>query len=815
MSDITVKRKESIQIGNDPSIRNDSISSIVTLRENGLSECSIVANDEDGAMYLSTLHLYDIVTVKYAYEEDSGNLDSDSDWTDIDPVFRGWIIDLSPNLAVSGETVSVTAMNGLGLKMMRVAREYGIGIRYNEVNNIVMDRYVDTWSNEADNWTHIGDYPWLDASETSYTKILSDNSSIGLVDAAYKFVAIPDTQSIKIASALTLNLRCRLVSGEGGYATSVTVYILIDNGYEVVALPLVVVDNHDDFATYTVDAISVGIDVTTLQDWKIYLSIVAVDGGGSDKGYLHIGAAYMNVTFSEWDQMSPTIRNILANTNLGIIPRYVEKILDTNDSSQYTIGTDYIANDTSEYDYINFPYQDAFMCLQDLIRLGTAMNYLDNPSNWRGLHWMIDIDSNLLVAPVGDHNVSGIDDNYTIEDLWTTRPLGNTPLVVRQDMIRQSFKTEVPVANHILVAGKFIFPQDELWTETDISGWKGYYKTGGSPPWIEDDRITISLDSTTYIVGHKSLDLALGVAGGYGMFIHPLNVNFSTISTKDILAKLLFYFMMGGYVGALEIRFFEASNATTPNWDKWFSHSISPIQDIWTKFDLDITNLATNNSEWINNGNANWDNIRFIAIHFADSGTGTSHCHLDSLEIVGNVIRGVYTGDCGQSSKENCTIGCIKHYGCRFLTIKDSIANTDTLDANDTNSSLTKLAIYELLRNRVIRTSGVIEIPINPILKAGQIVHVHSRPYSNGTYAIDKDFRITECKHEFSRRIASTTLQLLDDLYNAIPINTFDPYSTVMRVINPDFQTRVLGSLKISGGDFNSKMIPISKAYNQ
>ena len=359
-------------------------------------------------------------------------------------------------------------------------------------------------------------------------------------------------------------------------------------------------------------------------------------------------------------------------------------------------------------------------------------------------------------------------------------------------------------------------------------------------------------------------------------------------------------------------------------------------------------------SGWNAVNSANWSTINKIAFVGYGSLTAGGDIYIDGLEIIGNVIRGAYDGT------------SIEQYGCRFLTIKDSIASTDTLNANDTNSSLSQLAIYELLRNRVVRTTGQISIPLTPTIKGGQLIHIHAcydpnyinetihteqivnggfetgsftpwtydadcsinptlqhsgnycaqigtfasiSTYTSQTlnssilvsdidnftiwlktvppqesttvkvtltydeesenftvdisdswqsfdilshmsyltyhfkkieirmyitnipfliddvslykstivphykYRIDKDFRITEAKHTFTREGAITTLSLIDDLYNSIPINTVDPYSIVMRAINPDYQTRTYGSLKISGGDFDANMKPITKDY--
>ena len=68
---------------------------------------------------------------------------------------------------------------------------------------------------------------------------------------------------------------------------------------------------------------------------------------------------------------------------------------------------------------MNFPYQDSFMCIQDLIRLGSSLHYVVNSNNWEGLHWVITQDGKLLIAPVGNHHVEGIPNKW-VDSIWAT-----------------------------------------------------------------------------------------------------------------------------------------------------------------------------------------------------------------------------------------------------------------------------------------------------------------------------------------------------------------------------------------------------------
>ena len=209
-----------------------------------------------------------------------------------------------------------------------------------------------------------------------------------------------------------------------------------------------------------------------------------------------------------------------------------------------------------------------------------------------------------------------------------------------------------------------------------------------------------------------------------------------------------------------------------------------------------------------------WSNVNYIGFYFKNSSQITyADSWVDDLLIEGTTIRGAYTSDCGELSIENCKKGCIEHYGCRFLTIKDSLACTDTLLPDKDSTPLAQLALYELLRNRVVRTTGQIQIPLDPTILPGQLTHIHAAyDVTTNTYKIDEDFRITSVLHSFTRRGAFTNLELTNDLKNSIPINTSDPYTVVMRAINPDYQTKTLASIK-TGGDFVADQVPISRDY--
>jgi len=413
----------------------------------------------------------------------------------------------------------------------------------------------------------------------------------------------------------------------------------------------------------------------------------------------------------------------------------------------------------------------------------------------------------------------------------------NEPLVVREDMIVQAFKTEVPLANYVLVAGKYIYPLNDMWTES-LDGWTEEHGHLGG---VVSPTITFELNRKVYVKETSSLEYKFQMATGvrvYAVLIQSMNSDFVKLITKD--SSVTIGLQIKGAMKGEELKLRLYCNDTKPTliYDgetyrvrgNYFEVDLSKYlpegSTNWNQIEIPVNKEDLFNTEaagiWtsIVDGDypqPTWDNIKWFIIWFKTGQAGvdgaTDVWNIDDINIVGNCIRGAYTSDCGAVSKEECKLGCIKHYNCRFLTIRDSLASTDNLNKDDDSGPLAELALYELLRNRVIRTIGQIQIPLDPTILPGQLTHIHAAyDVTTDTYKIDGDFRITSVLHSFTRRGAFTNLELTNDLKNSIPINTSDPYTVVMRAINPDYQTKTLASIK-TGGDFVADQVPISRDY--
>jgi hypothetical protein len=439
-------------------------------------------------------------------------------------------------------------------------------------------------------------------------------------------------------------------------------------------------------------------------------------------------------------------------------------------------------------------------------------------------------------------------------------------------MIIQGFKTELPLANYVLVAGNFVLPMNEEWTEGHKELWTifsgvlyddfVYHKVGNSSLHSEGLPVQAPL-WTTIIKEHPNVDIY-----AIGSNRNIPHVDF--FGRRSSVNQIQLIVGTGTYNDSDLVDDYFFIDITSEVGDEEWSTLISKKLGDWADSDT-----------WGEVGSPDWHQIDYIGfrIHKGETVLFTStEFYVDGFGILGSVIRGAY---------DSTSIGV---YDCRFLTIRDSLASQDNLDPDNDTSPLAQTALYELLRNRLVRTSGQITIPLTPGILPGQLVWIRSsyipdgenfdlpdvdqsgtivythnsnlmtgentkfttikegmvqhcadsnnytvtkvindtamyvdRPYVSGdgsgnllissSYMIDRLFRITEVKHLFLITGALTQLTLIDDLKNSIPINTVDPYSITMRCINPDYQTRTYASLKSGGDIFNIDLIPISKDY--
>lgn len=790
----------------------DDIATIVTRLENGIDQLTMIANNDIGKSYLGTFHTGDMIGVKFAFLEDNPN------WNNIKESFKGKIYELSPSISRSGEHMSLIAYAhpAIGIKQMRVSDEYGTAAYrtdyISEIDPTDGDAYTETaLSGDGSNpwqWTA---YLGSNLRITSGGIIGSNCVAIdGFKDAGHTYITLALHHEfdnwlegnlhlyLRSIPYNQLPLRISIVTGTGTFYKDTTVATTWDEKkWDVGDGDWTTIDEPDWF---DIDSIYFTVDLGSETDITLQIDGLHMEG--------------YRISRSQYT----TSRAIICD----MVDRYVNKILDSSSSSGYNVNTDYVYEDTitdrKTIPFVSFPFQDAFASLQDIIKLILSQRYryyIGHPTEPKnGIHWIVDVDGNLCVAPVGNHNVYG-KTGYLVENKWVTRPMGTTPLVVRNDMISNNFKTEILPANLVLVAGKFVFPKDEFWTENHPTYWLSGY-------WTDDYTVTFYNESRT---GHKTLGLwSLRMKGTSSNDAHyesgttknpltggqDLNLNVKTISTKNNIPTINFSIARNNKVAnTLEIR---VGINTSNYWKLNVLDKVTvPTDETPVQVSIHIGPQAVD-EKWVKVGNPSWEQINYISFRWWKVATIISEyatVYVDGLEIVGNVIRGA----------KDSTL--ITNTDCRMVTVRNSLAQTDSLDANDDSSPLALNALYELLRLRIPVTTGSIIVPLNTLFMGGQIVHIHANCTSpldtaegSRVYSINRDFRITRVVHSVNMNVASTTLDLTDDVESSVPYDSQDPYSIVLRAIDPNsiMQQKTVASMR-TASDFEALSKAIIKNY--
>jgi hypothetical protein len=665
------------------------------------------------------------------------------------------------------------------------------------------------------------------------------------------------------------------------------------------------------------------VDMTVdLPYWNSNLLIKFVVTGvnGTVAGSVSIAESYIEYYFLT--TQGKTVRQLLAGEQgtVGIIGNFVNNTIPvqkyvgkstafptgfqsiTLPSGYLPLTTDYVVLDSynatmtdgrgevnADFEntliaYLKFPYEDCLTAIQDIIKYESALQFLTSGS--AGYHWIVDPNGNLLVAPVNNHHVYGIDTDHYVDSIWVLQPQG-TPLVVKQDMITQDFKTEPPIYNFIMVAGNYQYPlNDDIGRGINIGYWQNYTYSDGvitpdtnsvtSKPPQGDSNAASSLGNP--YLEFSGVNLLTVTADN--IWAYPLQddegnvIDLTQLMGFDSVPAFNFWFRWGGNTSSYELRLFieDHNNLGHPFVGCYFTHTISnnASQDNWGFVTINLPNVKylKDFNGWkiasvtlageiqflgkpasIDFGD--FSKVKYFAIKFTGSysATGPLYVDLSGFYINGIAIRGAYDS------------ASINLYGCRMKTIRDNFAQTDTLTFLDT-TPLSLEAYYDLQRYRLVRTTGTITIPFDPKWMAGQQVWIQaedvipigsqwSSGISNPTtstvgnlgeyyintatwevflctaivgssytwtdqnmvrYKINQWFRITKVTDTFGSDGALTSLTLTTDLMSSLTADTNDVFTVLERAIDPDFQSKTLGSLK-SESVFDLGLPIIAKDY--
>jgi len=635
----------------------------------------------------------------------------------------------------------------------------------------------------------------IDISE-AYFSLAGTTWNAGIIqpiDGNFTFQDFSCARETMSITELTLNLRCRLADGAGGHATNATIKCEIHDGYSWLDAGTQIV-NSTNWMTLTYDVLHI-LDIVNFNDVKLRIILTAVQDGGATKGTIEISWVYFHIEGTGYNSVG-TLREIMTNPDIGIIPNFTEKILGGIPSG-YSLGTDYIWNCASEFKYITFPYEPCLNALNDLISLLSAM---DKPC-----HWIILPDHRLCVAPLGNHIATG-KAGHIINDIWKT--YGRIiPIAVKKSMITTEFSQKEVEANYVIITGIFEHPMGEIWTEGNAKNWEVYsYSGAGIIPSISDDAVYVKVGTYSNKLHLYNPSLPSGMICGYRM---ACPVDFTKIQTKNTIPTIDFWFRKGGWTWGHELCFFK-------DWTNYFHVDFSAqlVENQWVKISISL-----DIKDWGQTGTLTWADVAYIGFRMADNGVGMHEVDswVDELFIHGTVTRAAY---CSTDIKPVSEDG--RGNGCKMKLITDSLAQCDSLNADDGSSPLALFAYAELKRGMSSPLIGEIKIPMDARLVAGQLVYIkmsprnanfpHDCPEFNGREVEDYlTMRILEHRISYSILGPFSYLTLSSDLTNSIALSPNDMYSAILKASNPDFQDRDRGSMK--GGNIDIEQTVLAKDY--
>ena len=461
-----------------------------------------------------------------------------------------------------------------------------------------------------------------------------------------------------------------------------------------------------------------------------------------------------------------TVQEVLTDAGLGIIPKYVAKVMASATDSGYSLNTSKVANVTSDFRYLYFPGKPALKCLEDIITLVCAAN-LPNA----GCHWIVipeETTAYLCVATVGNHENPPSDIWPTY---WNTTQAAST-LEVGEHMVTSAFRKKRSEGNYVLYVGSFRRPADgDKWTENNSGLWGC---TAGA---------TLSDESTIKKIGSYSLKMASTEGNTAKDVYYPSGKNLALDVTKigGKNNKPTITFFARRNVEVTSLAFMLYSSAGNNVW-----RSIDLQTDQWGGYTFNIgpyVDYTGNADPWRKEGTIDWSNLNYILFNAVlANNANTKNLYIDGLSINGVILRAAYDSSKFSGQK------------CKMLFIRDDIAKDDTLGASD-SGEVAKFAKAELYRAVQTPILGQIVIPLKPSIRAGQLAHIHFGKQASGSYRIDKDMRITTVRHHFGMDGALSYLDLTDDVINSVPIKPTDAYHALMQATAPSFYDRARGSV--------------------
>jgi len=246
----------------------------------------------------------------------------------------------------------------------------------------------------------------------------------------------------------------------------------------------------------------------------------------------------------------------------------------------------------------------------------------------------------------------------------------------------------------------------------------------------------------------------------------------------------------------LNISFGDYSNGGAPTINEFFTYFGDKITSAneWYHIALPIgpyyQSAQMEFNEWTENNNPDWALIDFILFNCRSAGGVRGKIYIDNLSINGYVLRGA----------RETTIDATNPLKLKPIT--DNIAKDDTLTSGTPGTTdvgtIARMAYAELLRCKSTPYVATFTTPVIKDLLPGQLLYIKAKKKSDGTFNIQKDFRLTKLIHEFAPdpKGWKTHHCVTDDVTNANARQAFTDLNKILADMRPEFQDRQASSIK-------------------
>lgn len=474
-----------------------------------------------------------------------------------------------------------------------------------------------------------------------------------------------------------------------------------------------------------------------------------------------------------------TLEEIVEDAGAGIVPKWVEKVLNTAVASGYSLDTTKVDTIAGSINYLYFPFKPASKCLADICSIVQAIN-----GAAAGPHWIVTTDAGTNYLRV--KLVSGTQAGWT---KYYGDSQANATLTQGVDFTQFTPETLSPEANYVLYHSAWLWPGNKDYaTETGV--------------WGDDAFTSTAYDAVTYKVGAKSLAATVDNGQVFNNFYYP--------DSKD-LALMLDH--AGGTYNIPTFNFWAQRNATLNSQYLWVQfntgaatffaayvdlHILLPDEDKWQFLSFPVGPYWRNEDVGgpflgIDDAGGDWNEVNYINFALVSPPTN-SVLYVDGMHFAGYVLRGAY----------NSTLIAD---GLKTRFINDPFGKDDSLVADDVTGTIARLAYAELLRLQSTPSIGTLTTPMINNLLPGQLVHIHARPNAAGVFQIDADYRVTQLVQRFSVDGYFTDMVVTSDVTNSQARAAYDSLNETYKNIRPEFQDRQTTGIKMRDVDITQPIL--------